>query len=410
MKRHSLRFFVPKSGYLNKSAEICAVGGIILGSFMTNEVMYVIHYILLLMCQCIQVGKLIVKRKGRLRLSKEMMQYMSVILCVFTIGFIFFAEGIDQKSFVIRILSLIAVFGIIICGVEDLDFDIKFVVRTATRIYVIICLVLLVDAVMYMRTGNAMWKPIVYLGDRYAGPFGDPNFLALFSTIYLIILLFSKKNEIYRYNAVPVIIIGLTIILAMALSTFLFLLMAVFGNWIMRNRSLRMKMVVLCGLYLCFLFFYPKMENLIHKGITNELTSIYGSMESAEVKYKSLSDRLDAQEKALNGIKKKWWGQGPRQIVDQLGRDTHNSYLGIIFEQGIFGFVLIYVSLRKQRNSDIALSICGNYLFLSALLLNVHYVSIYCLFLILQYRKNDNRCVTLLKGKTDAVFNHSTGV
>ncbi len=370
-----------------KFIELIIVICILLGVFMTNDLLNITRYLLSIFVQAGLIIKL-VRKNGKVRCPVG--GYITLLSIIFLIMVIFFLIASKPSAIVNRIGTLISVFGIVIVGEEGAGINIKRIIVRFIKWYVFLAAIINLDAMCFMLTQKAIWKPISYLGARYMGPFGDPNFMALYSATVLLIL---WKIDGFRkgFKFFAGIVLGVNIILANALSTYFVLLMTLVIHRVWKERSIFKKQLALMLVYgICIVSYINFREEIETIGIFM-LEKMYGNYTSAVVKYNSLAGRLDTQVSAIEIAIKDWVGQGPLQIVPQLGRDTHNSYLGFFFEQGILGIILLIIAFKPQkRNCEVA-NYISVYLMLSAMLLNVHYTSIFSLCLMIQYMNSDKR-------------------
>lgn len=378
-----------------KFIELVIVICILLGVFMTNDVLNVIHYLLSIFVQAGLIIKL-VRKNGKVRYPVS--GYITLLLVIFLIMVIFFLIGSKPSAIVNRIGTLISVFGIVIVGEEGTGINIKRIIVRFTKYYVFLAAIINLDAMCFMLTQKAIWEPISYLGFRYMGPFGDPNFMALYSATVLLVLWkidgFRKGFKIFAG-----IVLGVNIILANALSTYFILFMTLVIHRVWKERSIFKKQLVLMLVYgICIVGYINFREEIETIGVFM-LEKMYGNYTSAVIKYSSLAGRLDTQVSAIEIAIRDWIGQGPLQIVPQLGRDTHNSYIAFFFEQGIFGIVLLIIAFKPQKRNCEAVNYISMYLMLSAMLLNVHHTSIFSLCLMIQYMDPDKKNGALLPGR-----------
>lgn len=381
--------------------EIMLILGIFFGVFVSSDIFTYARYILVLLVQIMLLLQLSHNR-GLIR------QYLVCMILVFFITVVFVLIDTDLILIINRIFPLISVYGIIIVGNAHKYVDIKKVICGFINLYVYLMIVVDLDMLMFYTTGHAIWKPISYIGYRAVGPQGDSNFLALYSTAVLLLVLHIGLERKFKY--LSVIVLGISIILANSLSAYILFIVTIVLNRFISDNNRRKNIIILLVYFLGILFYanYTNEFRLIGEKILSVFYN--GDLVKAAVKYKSLDARFSTQLNALTIFTKEWWGQGPRQLVLQLGLDTHNSYVGFMFEQGILGLFLIIFSLKKRvRNSfNRYLSL---FLMLFAIVLNIHLTGIYTLFLLSQYYVDDNDKLGILgvKNEENTIYTRQMG-
>lgn len=358
-----------------------------LGSFISVDSLNIARYMLALLIQIYVFGTVLLqKKKYKITLNC----YLNVLFVVVLIALNFFIINVPFITGMNRILPILSVFGMVIIG-ETEQINIGRVLHFYVKIYIALIAFVNIDSFMFILGGNAIWEPISYLGHRYCGPFGDPNFMALFSGAILIIVILNGKVSKIRY-IFSIVMLLLNILLADSLSTYIFLAITFIFGKCFKDKNLLKKQIIFLGFYFCFITLYGIFSDEISKGVTHWLEILYnGNTFKAQAKYTSLEIRLDTQYRAIKAVIEHIWGQGPLQIVSQLGHDTHNSYVGFLFEQGILGLYLIIITVSRAIKSNKYTSHISTFLFLSGILLNIHYTTIYSLFLMLQYLENGNQ-------------------
>lgn len=376
--------------------------GFISGFFMLDTTMNIIFYIFSLVVQIYACANYIKQRVIYIKNNGELtpfFKYLLGLFFVFLIFLCFYCIKVEPAKIVNRIFPLIAIFGVIIVGNKQSGIDCNNVIRVTTVGFSIESLLINIDFMRYILTGDAMWPPQSYLGLRSIGTFGDPNFLSVYAFVFLIIVIYQRPFT-SKINKIITISIIFNIITAGSLSTFMFIIMTVVIHFIFnKNRTNNIiKQITILSIYFAIIGFYMLYKEQIESIGINILKHIYDNIYSAIIKYESLRERLDVQSLSLNIFCQEWWGQGPRQTVPMLGRDTHNSYFGIMFEEGIFGLFLIFVTLKKKVTNRAGI-LMGTFIMLSALMLNVHLCSVYSIFLVFQYVSAPARCTIQIQKK-----------
>lgn len=356
---------------------------LLLGTFAVYEIVKILKYVMSLLLQ----GKVLfnIFASKKLSVNPILLKYFLAIICIIFIGLIFFLKAVETELIINRVFPLLSMFGFILFLEPNSNINLERIVKNFCKYYVLLALIIDVDSLSYLFVGKSLWQPISWMGLRYCGPFGDPNFFALFSGTVLLIIWFD--HSIFpKHRKIAISILMVSLLLAMALSTLILLPLSVLLSRIFRRTTNIQKQVVILCFYLWFMSVYAIAGNDIFNFVTKVLTYFYGDIGDAALKYSSLEIRLDTQLAALKIFFNDLWGQGPQQIVAQLDHDTHNSYVSIAFADGIFGLLLIFLTLRNKKARKVE-NVVGTFLMVSALLLNIHEHTIYSLFVLMQYYK-----------------------
>lgn len=361
--------------------ECLIIAHVILGAFSSNnDIINIVKYLLSIFLQIYAVVLLFHKKA---RWSRTLYKYIFVLFCICLIALGFFIKNIPVLRIVNRIAPLIAIFGIIVLAtVSKVDF--MRLVSLYVTVYCALATLINFDAALFCLSGKAVWPPIIYLGNRYCGPFGDPNFLALNSAVVLFMTVYIKFRK-RRNKFFLCLMLAINLIIAGSVSTFVFMLFTVLIQWVFKPKNLRLKQVAILAVYCIALAIYAASPEAVRQMVVWLLSPVYGGEAGAIVKYHSLILRLDTQINALRLFCHNPFGYGPLQIVPMLGRDTHNSYFGTLFEEGLFGGIIIFVTLRGGRCNNKIIGCVTTFLMLSGLLLNIHYSTLYSFSLLLMH-------------------------
>ena len=357
--------------------EIVTVMILVFGLFPPSEIAKLSRYILSLL---LQIFLLIKYQRHNTPVVKNYFVIISLIaLCAFN----FVVNNIEICLIIKRVLPLLSMFGIGLIGSATEQIDMKKVIKTFVEIYVVLMLIVAVDYLIYIITRRVfLWEPYLYLGVRATGPIGDPNFLGLFTVSVLLIVWNMDYKRRYKIFA-SVILIAM-ILLSLSISTWLIAILSFVLNRVLPKNN-RNKAIVIFLVDLAFLWIFQIFrDDILYLG-SKIMTFFYGGdIWAGELKFASAMIRFDTQVKAVEIFGKNWIGQGPHQMVPQLGHDTHNSYLSFLFEGGIPELLLIFVTLRNRVSNPFNNNL-GTFLMLFALVLNVHDTMIWSLFLLSQY-------------------------
>lgn len=360
-----------------------------IGALQGITVLDNVHYVLGLLIQCFSIILfLIIQKVSR----KHFKNYLLIVSIIGIITIQFMIKDIDIKLIVNRVFPLLSIFGITIMFDPILKINLKNIIKRTECMFVFVNIAMLFDILLQKFFKIGIWYPMNYLGNRYSGPFGDPNFAALYIVVTLFMVFGSNREK--KRKLILGLMLGANLLFTGSLSAILLFIVVIFIRKIplFRNRNILMTQIIIFSIYILLLSIWMEYDDIFMKYGIVLLQKIYNSVGSAQIKYNSLRARFEVQWKALRIGMRNVTGQGPRQIVPQLGRDTHNSYIGFFFEQGILGVILILNSLRFYKRDISEVSRCCFYfIILMALLLNVHYVTVYSILLVLLQVGEENK-------------------
>lgn len=313
---------------------------------------------------------------------KMFIVHFEILMVIFGILFGFLLVDVSFSLIFTRIMALFCIFGITICFVPELKISIENVLLSIKKILLFIAIVMFIDIVVQKIFGMGIWKPITYLGYRYSGPFYDSNYAAVYLGCTLLLVLFeSKYNE--RKKIFYATILFLDIFFCGSLTTFLGLIITFLMMFFVKNLTFHKVMFIhflLLATYLLILCIWHNNQEIFYSAGIDILSKVYHG--GAEAKYISLQMRFAAQYKALEIGVQSFWGEGPHQLIPQLGQDTHSSFFSIFFEEGYLGLLLILLSLKFQARKlcTMAKSMLI-FVTISMFMLDIHYTTVYTILL-----------------------------
>lgn len=365
---------------------------VLLGCFIENFELKILRYSFGLALQLFLLCVLFFKIERKEKFDKKILKkYFVVVLLLILTEINFLIVKTKFLLSVNRLLPLLSIFGIVLAGDRNFKIDILLSIKIFVFLFFILVFAVNCDAVLYELFGKGIWKPIYYLGDRWQGPFGDPNFMCLFSASALIFALLSDFNR--NLKTLIVTTFGINALLSRSLSMIGALIFTFIVHLVFKPKTLIKKQMIILIAYAAFMTFYSLCKERFEFFVFSALRLIYDTDRAAQIKATSLIIRFDTQLNALNIFFSSFIGQGPRTLVPLLGCDTHNSYVGFLFELGISGFLLIPLTLKSDFNGsdNAAANYLSTFLMTSSLLLSVHDTAIYSFFILSQYaRKNKN--------------------
>ncbi len=300
-----------------------------------------------------------------------------------------FLLGDNPTSLVLnRGLSLLSIFGLSILFCIP-AISIKRIVRTVLSLFTGLGVIITLDSMCYLVFGFSIWPPEVYLDNRFAGPFFDPNFLSITYAILLIVALFDKYSAT-RVRTFRLAIFFIVILLGGSWSAIGLLCISLLLSKIIRNKNYGGKQIIILAAYLITLPILLANLTPLYNTFESTVTKIGIEPPEARAKFKSFEYRVVAQNDALVGIIENPLGYGPQSLVPNIGRDTHNSYIGFTYELGVLGLGLLMLNMSYRRKKyDPMKNALTTFFFLIALTINIHYSSVYLVLLLLINKGSD---------------------
>lgn len=254
------------------------------------------------------------------------------------------------------------------------------------RFYYFLSLIIIVDSFFYFFLGNSLFPVEFYITPRFSGPFNDPNFLGVIYGLFFCISLYSSK--IIRFRKRFLFTSFVCMLLSGSLSALIFALAAVLQTKLIGVRLQSIKPLVCLFVSVTL---YPLMyaySDDIYFIFSKFINFFYSLPENLiEIKYRSLVYRLESVSAAVNLISSNPFGYGYKTLLEYLPRDTHNSFIGTLFE---FGFVtsLVFVLVFNFRASSYLSGSLVTFFCLMAMMLNVHYMPmfLFVIFMAFKYR------------------------
>lgn len=313
---------------------------------------------------------------------KMFIVHFEIFIVIFGIFLGFFFRDVSFSLIFTRIMTLFCIFGITICFAPELQIDIENVLRLIREMLLFISIVMFIDIMIQKIVGIGIWKPIMYLGYRYSGPFYDSNYAAVYLGCTLLLVVLGGGYKVGKKVFFATILL-LDILFCGSLTAFLGLFITFLMMLFLKNLTFSRIMyihIVFLVMYVFILCIWHNNQELFYNSGIEILSKVYH--EGAEAKYISLQMRFAAQYKALEIGVQSFWGEGPHQLVPQLGRDTHNSFFSIFFEEGYLGMLLIILSLKFQARKicKLAKAMCI-FVTISIFMLDIHYTTAYTILL-----------------------------
>ncbi len=367
---------------------------VVTGAFTSIGPISKLFYIIGLIAEILSLFYLI---NGRYVGEKILKYYLEIITTIVLITFGFIINGTPIKLVLSRSMSLICIFGCIIFFAPELRIDLFRVLVKVKKIMIIIAAVMLIDIICHKVTGFGFWKPITYLGYRYSGPFYDSNYAAAYlGCILLLVWMDGDFNSKKRWIAT--IILVTDIYFCGSLTSILALLICVFAaalKKLIHINNIMVFQLICLSIYVTMLIIWSNNRQFFYNAGTGLLGSLYS--DGGKAKYISLQIRFETQFKALRIAVLNFWGQGPHQLVPQLGHDTHNSFFSFFFEEGYLGVLLLIQSLRYQASKITKLAFyLVLFITINTFLLDIHYTTIYTILLISIQIEGNKRSERLL--------------
>jgi hypothetical protein len=248
------------------------------------------------------------------------------------------------------------------------------IIKPLIIFYLFIGAVIILDSFVYFVTDHTVLFDVeLYLTPRFSGCFNDSNFLGLIYGTFFIISLYIKVPYVLVFRLVSFI----CILLSGSFSVILFVIVAISFTYFLPLQRQWMKagwcvLITFIAYPLFFLFNYEL--SVAFKKIVLFFIDLPESI--IEIKFRSLTYRLDTVSQAIGLLYEKPFGYGYRSLLTYLPRDTHNSYIGMAFEYGFYTLIVIMLSLAFCATSKVSNSLVW-FLCLMGMMLNIHYSPIY---------------------------------
>ena len=365
--------------------ELLVVGYVVLG--MMGGVPG-LSYVAIAMSVFLQLVTLIysVLQFSSLRRGPFMLWIVNVfIITAMSVWMIFAGESLSMV--LNRALSLLSVFGLV--GVLSLPrLRVSMITKMVVTTFAVIGVIIVIDSIYFLLGGSSLWPPDIYLGNRFSGPFFDPNFMALNYAVMFLVVFFGKLFASRR----RLFILGLCtfmVILGLSWSVIAVLVLSVILGFVLKAKNYGAKQIIIVAVYLIAVPTILVSMPSLYKSFES-ITGNFGvSSEESYLKLRSFEYRVEAQDGAISGIMGNPMGHGPQSMVQDLGRDTHNSYLGFAYELGIFGVLLIILNMTYRRKCRyVVADALTTFIYLMALSINVHYMSIFAFIVLIVFSRD----------------------
>ncbi|AMQ07889.1 O-antigen ligase family protein [Sporosarcina psychrophila] len=375
-----------KNSYFKYTIELAISLYFILGGLEKSEI-FIIRYADYIISLCLQLVIIIyILTNKNLKLGGRILSLYAINLSIIVIILINFINlNVNSVDAVNRILPLISIFGVIlifsISSNKILDFN--NVLKITVYGYFILGSLIILDAISFLFLHVSIWSPDYYLGIRFSGPFSDPNFLGLFYGALSIIIIFCDTLKV-KHKKLIIIVFLINLIISLSWTSIALFIVSVFSGFFLRLKNLFVKQLTVVGLYFLIIYLYNQNYKEFEMLFLNIFSPILPfSINELVAKFLSLDYRFKAQIEAIQIVKDNLMGMGPGTLVSNIGRDTHNSYIGFLFELGLPGFILLLVSVKfRLRKYNKLVNILSTFVFLMSLTLNVHYTVVYPLLML----------------------------
>lgn len=353
---------------------------------------FLLRYIDYILAIIIQIYYLFLIKKNKESLSKDkLFLYLFNLAIIFLIFIIFIFMQVNVYKILFRVLPLISIFGFLIITGNNKYYNVNEIIKNVIFLYGILGIIILMDSIIFYIFQVSLWPPQYYLGNRFSGPFYDPNFLSITYSFFFIVL-FYNKEFFGKYWKYLIIIFSINILLGMSWSSIIILLLSFLTSKILSFQNMFNKQIFIFLIYffiiISFSFFAGELQN-IFVNIFEPLKLF--SIDELNAKFLSLMLRIDTQVKALSLIPTHFLGYGPQTIVTFLGRDVHNSVVAYLFELGIPGLLLIICSMpRTKCQYSKMTNVLSTFFIFISLTIDMHYSILFVFLLFIIYTENNN--------------------
>lgn len=254
------------------------------------------------------------------------------------------------------------------------------------KFYYFISLAIIVDSFFYFLLGKSLFPVEFYITPRFSGPFNDPNFLGVIYGLFFCISLYSSTIISFRKRFLFTSFVCM--LLSGSLSALLFVFAAVLQAKLVGVRLQSIKpLVCLFVSIVLFPLIYAYSDD-IYIYFSKFINLFYSLPEDLiEIKYRSLVYRLESVSDAVNLISSNPFGYGYKTLLEYLPRDTHNSFIGTLFEFGFVTSLVVVLAFNFKASSYLSGAIV-TFFCLMAMMLNVHYMPmfLFVIFMAFKYR------------------------
>lgn len=356
-------------------------------------------YILSILIQLLVLFILIKEKK---QINKKFFSlYVANILLILIIGIYFMVIDCEFSLIINRILPLFSIYGLIIILVRRNEINFKEIINNTINLFSILGIIIIFDIICYLIFSKSIWPPISYLGNRFSGPFYDSNFMAITYGVILITALYMEM----KHKKEIILISIICILAAKSWSTIIFIILTILIHLVLKInfKNLFLKQIIFIIVDILFIIVFHKYNTDLSKIFMKMLSGTNFSVAEIMAKFKSLDLRITAQYSALKLFIVSPLGHGPRTIVTYLGMDIHNSYIGFLFEQGIFGGLLQIINMPAINSNEKFSDTITTFIIMVAFFINIHYLSIFVFVILTVLTCKEG-------GENDNIFNNSASL
>lgn len=155
---------------------------------------FLLRYIDYILAIIIQIYYLFLIKKNKDSLSKDkLFLYLFNLAIIFLIFIIFIFMQVNVYKILFRVLPLISIFGFLIITGNNKYYNVNEIIKNVIFLYGILGIIILMDSIIFYIFQVSLWPPQYYLGNRFSGPFYDPNFLSITYSFFFIVLFYNKE-------------------------------------------------------------------------------------------------------------------------------------------------------------------------------------------------------------------------
>jgi len=319
-------------------------------------------------------------RELRVDSKKSIIPFISYFL-IFLIGIAFLYLDVSIVNWINRIFPLLSIFGLGVFVFYKEKVRFNSVLNTVIKLYGWLAIVIIFDAICFKISGVGIWKPIAYVTYRFKGPFYDCNYMGMLYAFLILLCWFRCRKT--RKTVFTIILFLGVLYLSGSWSAIIICASVLVLSSVFRFKHLCIiQMAVLLSYYLISLLI---VNNKLY--VESEFVDFLGNIlpfdsESLSIKFGSFLIRIETQLSAIQLSMKQLIGYGPLTILQYFSHDVHNSYVAILFECGLMGFILLLINMPWRVKNKL-ISSTALFCILSALVLDIHYTIIYSFFLLI---------------------------
>lgn len=157
-----------------------------------------------LLAQILALIVLIGYKQGKRIPRTPLVFYVVNLVILLIIALVLLMGNTSTSDVLNRMLSLLSIFGLSILFCIP-TMRIQKIIKTTLTLFTLLGSMVFLDSMGYLVFGSSIWPPESYLGNRFSGPFFDPNFLSITYAVLFIVVLFNRhatERRLHRFRLI----------------------------------------------------------------------------------------------------------------------------------------------------------------------------------------------------------------